>query len=52
LTLNSSGWKLTDVAVCLEVLTQKNRKNGFDDMVENWMSNWKDSSSFDSILRY
>jgi len=50
LALNSSGWKLTDVEVCLEVLTQKNNKNGFDDMVENWMSNWKDSSCFKTIL--
>ena len=52
LTLNSSGWKLTDVEGCLEVLTQKNNKNGFDDMVENWMSNWKDSSCFKTILEY
>ena len=52
LTLNSTGWKLTDVANSLELLTTKTDEKGFDAMVEYWMHNWKNSYFYNEILEY
>jgi hypothetical protein len=52
LTLNSTGWKLTDVANGLELLTTKTDEKGFDAMVEYWMHNWKNSYFYKEILEY
>lgn len=52
LTLNSTGWKLVDVADALELLTTKTDEKGFDLMVENWMQNWKNSFFYKDILEY
>ena len=52
LTLNSTGWKLDDVANALEILTKETDETGFDTMVEYWMQNWKNSYFYKDILEY
>ena len=52
LTLNSEGWKLTDVANSLEKLCIKNKNKSFENMVEIWIKSWRDSLYYENILTY
>jgi len=52
LTLNSTGWKLADVANGLELLAQKTNDSDFNILTEQWIKSWRDSFYYRDILEY